>query len=49
MRRLIRVFSYDHVLFIFFTNICPGAESYDYFCGTHSIGSDEMVHVSLLI
>ena len=34
---------------LYFTYICPGAESNDYFHGTHSIDSDEMAQVSLLI
>ena len=32
-----------------FTYICPGTEPNDYFYGTHSIGSDAMARVSLLI
>ena len=32
-----------------FTYICPGAEPNGYFYGTHSIGSDAVAHVSLLI
>ena len=34
---------------LYFTYICPGAESNDYFHGTHSIDSDEVAQVSLLI
>ena len=34
---------------LYFTYICPVAESNDYFHGTHSIDSDEMAQVSLLI
>ena len=34
---------------LYFTYICPGAESNDYFHGAHSIDSDEVAQVSLLI
>ena len=34
---------------LYLTYICPGAESNDYFHGTHSIDSDEVAQVSLLI
>ena len=34
---------------LYFTYICPGTESNDYFHGTHSIESDEVAQVSLLI
>ena len=34
---------------LYFSYICPGAESNSYFYGMHSIGSDEPAHMSLLI
>ena len=43
-----RVFSSEYDC-LYFTYICPGAESNDYFHGTHSIDSDEVAQVSLLI
>ena len=33
--------------YLYFTYICPGAESNGYFHGAHSIDSDEVAQVSL--
>ena len=34
---------------LYFIYICPCAESNGYFYGSHSTGSDEVAHVSLLV